>query len=158
MQIRNASKDDALRCVELVEARRKEYEKYEPRFWRKAATSAASTLPWFEKLFADERNVSLVAVENTMIVGFLIAREFPTPPVYDPGGATALIDDFCVISKDRWQDAGGALLQHAKSELNRRGFAQFVVVGAQQDTAKTAFLSQAELSLASTWWTSEVSA
>ncbi|RON59225.1 N-acetyltransferase, partial [Pseudomonas fluorescens] len=94
MQIRNASKEDALRCVELVEARRKEYENYEPRFWKKAANSAASTLSWFEKLFSDEHNVSLVAVENTLIVGFLIAREFPTPQVYDPGGATALIDDF----------------------------------------------------------------
>ncbi|NTA62177.1 GNAT family N-acetyltransferase [Agrobacterium tumefaciens] len=156
MQIRNASKEDALRCVELVEARRKEYENYEPRFWKKAANSAASTLSWFEKLFSDEHNVSLVAVENTLIIGFLIAREFPTPQVYDPGGATALIDDFCVAAKDRWHDAGAALLQRAKSELNRRGFAQVVVVGAQRDAAKTALLSQANLSLASTWWTSEV--
>lgn len=156
MQIRNASKEDALRCVELVEARRKEYENYEPRFWKKAANSAASTLSWFEKLFCDEDTVALVAVENTLIVGFLIAREFPTPPVYDPGGATALIDDFCVAAKDRWQDAGAALLQRAKSELNRRGFAQVVVVGAQRDAAKTALLSHANLSLASTWWTAEV--
>ncbi len=156
MQIRNASSEDAPQCVGLVEARRNEYENYQPRFWKKATTSASSTLPWFEKLFADERNVCLVAVESLSVVGFLIAREFPSPPVYDPGGATALIDDFCVAAKDRWQDAGAELLQHAKSELNRRGFAQVVVVGARQDAAKTEFLSQADLSLASTWWTTAV--
>ncbi len=74
MQIRNASKEDALRCVELVEARRKEYENYEPRFWKKAANSAASTLSWFEKLFSDEHNVSLVAVENTLRSSVFLSR------------------------------------------------------------------------------------
>lgn len=140
----------------LVEAKRKEYENYGPRFWRRSSNSAASTLPWFEKLFSDERNVALVATEDGLVVGFLIAREFPTPPVYDPGGPTALIDDFCVATKDRWQDVGAVLLQHAKAELNRRGFAQVVVVCAKQDSAKSAFLSQANLSLSSTWWTTAV--
>lgn len=156
MKIRKATSADVPRCVELVETRRAEYEKYEPRFWKKAETSAASTQPWFEKLFSDERSVAFVAVEEALVVGFVIAREFPTPPVYDPGGQTALIDDFCVAAKDRWQDAGAALLQEAKAELNRRGFAQVVVVGARQDAAKTAFLTQANLSLASTWWTAAV--
>lgn len=156
MQIRRATNSDVPSCVALVEARREEYESYEPRFWKKAVTSAASTLPWFEKLFADERSTAFVADEDGLVVGFLIAREFPTPPVYDPGGPTALIDDFCVASTNRWQDVGAALLQQAKSELNKRGFAQLVVVGARQDTAKTAFLSQSDLSLASTWWTTSV--
>ncbi|MFC3027069.1 MULTISPECIES: GNAT family N-acetyltransferase [Roseomonadaceae] len=144
---------DAPRCVELVEARRLEYQAYEPVFWKKAPGSVASTLPWFEQLFSDSRNVSLVAVEDEVVVGFVIAREFPTPPVYDPGGATALIDDFCVASKSRWLDVGAALLREAKSELKNRAYAQVVVVGARQDAAKMAFLSQTDLSLASTWWT-----
>ncbi|WP_246618046.1 hypothetical protein [Rhizobium populisoli] len=78
-------------------------------------TSTASTLPWFEKLFADERIVFLVAVESLSVVGFLIAQEFPTPPVYDPGGATALIDDFCVTAKDRCRMLG----QHYYSMQNQ---------------------------------------
>lgn len=156
MKIRRATNADVAQCVALAETRREEYENYEPRFWKKSATSAASTLPWFEKLFSDERSVALVAIEDSLIVGFLIAREFPTPPVYDPGGSTALIDDFCVAAKARWLDVGAALLQEAKSELYRRGFSQVVVVGARQDAAKTAFLNQADLSLASTWWTASV--
>lgn len=156
MQIRRPTNSDVPSCVALVEVRREEYENYEPRFWKKAVTSAASTLPWFEKLFADERTIAFVADEDGLVVGFMIAREFPTPPVYDPGGASALIDDFCVASANRWHDVGALLLQEAKSELNRRGFAQLVVVGARQDIAKTAFLGQSDLSLASTWWTTAV--
>lgn len=157
MQVRPATTTDAPSCTELVEKRRREYEKYQPRFWKKAATSADATLPWFEHLFSDSKNVCLVAIESGGVAGFLIAREFPTPPVYDPGGATALIDDFCVASKDRWQDAGHALLGAAKDILKQRGYAQLVVVGARQDEAKTDFLNQADLSLASTWWTAGLS-
>lgn len=156
MLVRKANSMDALRCVELVEARREEYEHYEPRFWKKAATSAATTLPWFEKLFSDDQSMSFVAIEDGDVIGFVIAREFPTPPVYDPGGATAMIDDFCVVAKSRWKDVGQALLQQARSEMRERGFAQVVVVGARRDLEKTEFLAGSGLSLASTWWTSEV--
>jgi len=34
------------------------------------------------------------------------------------------------------------------------GYTQIVVVGVRQDVEKTAFLEAANLSLASTWWTS----
>lgn len=153
MQIRSATIMDAPRCVELVEMRRVEYEAYQPRFWKKAKNSANSTLPWFETLFGASNNVCFIAVESDSVVGFVIARPFPTPPVYDPGGQTALIDDFCVVSKERWQDVGQALLNATKDTLSQRGFAQIIVVGARQDTAKTEFFNQADLSLASTWWT-----
>ena len=156
MQVRDATAADAPRCVDLVEARRLEYQRYEPRFWRKAENSAASTLPWFETLFSDARNVCLVAVEGDTLVGFVVARAFPTPPVYAPGGPTAMIDDFCVVSKDRWRDVGQALLDEARARLRQAGFAQVVVVGARQDLAKTRFLEQTDLSLASTWWTTAV--
>ncbi len=144
---------DAPLCIELVERRRIEYESYEPRFRKKAANSADSTLPWFEKLFSDSENVCLIAIEGDHVLGFAIARKFPTPPVYDPGGPTALIDDFCVGCKELWKDVGQALLNETKQLLKQRGFAQLVVVGARQDIAKTQFLEKANLSLASTWWT-----
>ncbi|MDF1749290.1 MAG: GNAT family N-acetyltransferase [Alphaproteobacteria bacterium] len=153
MQIRRVTSADAMSCVKLAEARRVEYQNYEATFWKKAENSAISTLRWFETLFSDDQNVAYVAIDDAVVVGFIIAREFPTPPVYDPGGATALIDDFCVASKNRWKDIGAALLQETKLELCRRGFAQIVVVGAAKDLAKTEFLNETGLSLASTWWT-----
>ena len=152
MIIRPATPNDVAACVGLVESRREQYERYEPRFWKKAADSKPSTYPWFARLFDESKSVSLVAAEGSNIVGFLIARDTPVPPVYDPGGPTALIDDFCVVEK-RWRDVGGELLAAARTELQRRGFAQIVVVAAGRDEEKTAFLEASDLSPASTWWT-----
>ena len=39
------------------------------------------------------------AVENSDIVGFIIGRLVPAPEVYNPGGLTLMIDDFCVKPK-----------------------------------------------------------
>ena len=69
MKIRKATNADAAHCVALVETRREEYQNYEPRFWKKSATSAASTLPWFEKLFSDERSVALRAGSGNLHSG-----------------------------------------------------------------------------------------
>ena len=152
MIIRPATPNDVAACVGLVESRREQYERYEPRFWKKAWDSKSSTYPWFARLFDETKSFSLVAAEGSDIVGFLVAREAPVPPVYDPGGPTALIDDFCVVEK-RWCDVGGELLAAARAELRNRGYVQIVVVGARRDEAKTAFLEGSDLSLASTWWT-----
>ncbi len=155
MIIRVASPKDVAACVWLVESRRERYEQYEPRFWRKAANSEALTHEWFSRLFDEDETVSLVSEENSTIVGFLIARNFPVPPVYQPGGPTALIDDFCVNSDDRWLDVGAELLVVARTKLHSRGFAQIIVVGASNDLTKTEFLNGTDLSLASTWWTAK---
>lgn len=153
MIIREAGTRDVIACVALVETRRQIYEQYEPRFWKKATNSGASTNDWFCQLLDDASTVGLVAEEGGTIVGFLIAREFPTPPAYEPGGPTALIDDFCVVAADRWIDVGAQLVKTVRTELRRRGFAQIIVVGADKDLAKKEFLESTDLSLASTWWT-----
>ena len=152
MMIRKAGAADVGAAVALIEERRRRYEAYQPRFWKKAENSAALSGAWFAHLFADEKVVALVAEDDGRVVGFLIATNFPAPPVYDPGGPNALIDDFAVEA-GRWATVGAELLTHARAELRARGFTQIVVVGARQDEEKTAFLETAELSLASTWWT-----
>ncbi len=153
MKLRKANTSDVLDCVDLVEVRRLRYEEFEPQFWRRAADSRIITVEWFSNLFSDVDVLSLVATEKSSIVGFLIARNAPVPPVYNPGGPTALIDDFCV-AEGRWMDVGKNLLIRAKEELRTCGWAQIVVVGAHKDIEKTSFLESTELSLASTWWTS----
>ena len=84
--------------------------------------------------------------------GFLIAQPTPSPPVYDPGGRTALIDDF-VVAPDQWETVGAQLLGEARQRLRAADFAQIVVVSARQDEDKTRLLESTDLSLASTWWT-----
>ena len=153
MRVRKALEDDVAACVDLVEARREQYERYEPRFWKKAAGSARMSRMWFAHLFAQTDNVALVAEEAGRIVGFIVATNYPAPPVFDPGGRNALIDDFLVIADDRWADVGAALFAACREALKELGFAQLVVVGAAKDAAKTAFLKATDLSLASTWWT-----
>lgn len=151
--VRQAEDRDIAACVALIEERRLRYEVYEPRFWKKAQDSAELSTEWYGRLFADDKITKLVAEVDDVIKGFLIASPFPPPPVYELGGPNALIDDFAV-EPGLWQDVGNPLLNEAKLSLQAQGFAQVVVIGARQDAEKTEFLASADLSPASTWWTS----
>ncbi len=153
MMIRAAGQNDVAVCAEMVEARRDLYQTFEPRFWNKAPNSRALTIRWFTHLFGDDKVVKLVSEDASGILGFLIATNFPAPPVFDPGGPNALIDDFYVRSDDLWLTVGAALLEAARTALKERGFAQIVVVGVDRDEAKNALLRRGDLSLASNWWT-----
>ncbi|MET0272116.1 MAG: GNAT family N-acetyltransferase [Phenylobacterium sp.] len=153
LNVRPATADDVAACVGLVEQARARLATYEPRFWRRADGTAAPTATWFAHLVAQADTTFLVAVEGDATVGFLIGRPQPPPPVYDPGGPTVLIDDFCVQAPERWSDVGAALLEAARRVLSARGVAQIVVVCPAQDREKTALLDRSDLSLASTWWT-----
>jgi GNAT superfamily N-acetyltransferase len=150
---RVATQADLEACVALVEGARRQLERYEPRFWKRAKGAAATTGAWFSRLLTDPQAVFLVAGDSAAIMGFLIARIQPTPPVYDAGGPTAVIDDFCVAEPERWRDVGAALLADARAMLRAKGVAQVVVVAPQKDRAKAEFLRAQRLSLASTWWT-----
>ena len=83
----------------------------------------------------------------------MIARKFPAPPVYAPGGDTWLIDDFCVAEPHFWLSIGEALLSHATTLIHEHGGVQVVVVSADRDLAKTETLRRSDLTIASNWWT-----
>ena len=87
------------------------------------------------------------------MLGFLIARKFPAPPVYAPGGDTYMVDDFCVLEPQHWLTVGEALLSHASTLIHEAGAAQIVVVGADRDLAKAEMLRRSDLTIASNWWT-----
>jgi GNAT superfamily N-acetyltransferase len=153
LDIRKAETADIEAAVELVERSRRQFQKYQPIFWRKAAKSAATTETFFTKLLGEPDTLFLVAVEGSRPEGFLIAAKFPNPPVFDPGGDTWLIDDFCVAEPHLWLGVGEALLSHATTLIHERGGVQIVVVGADRDLAKTEMLRRSDLSIASNWWT-----
>jgi GNAT superfamily N-acetyltransferase len=136
LDVRKAETTDIKAAVELVERSRRQFQKYQPTFWRKAANSAAATETFF-----------------TRLEGFLIARKFPNPPVFDPDGDTWLIDDFCVAEPHLWLSVGEALLSHATTLIHEHGGVQIVVVSADRDLAKTEMLRRSDLSIASNWWT-----
>lgn len=154
MTIRQARVDDVQACVALIEACRLTYQGYQPRFWHKAADSGAMSAGWYTQLFARDDVIALVAETDDQVRGFLVAAPYPVPPVYDPGGPNALIDDFAV-QRGLWDTIGRALLAEARIRLRSLGFAQVVVVSARQDAEKSALLDATDLSLASTWWTAQ---
>jgi GNAT superfamily N-acetyltransferase len=94
-----------------------------------------------------------VSVEGRQILGFLIARKFPAPPVYTPGGDTWLIDDFAVSEPRHWLTIGEALLSHVSTLLHEHGAAQILAVCAERDLAKAEVLRRSDLTVASNWWT-----
>ena len=59
-------------------------------------TPRQSRQAFFTKLLVAPDIYFLVSTEGRQILGFLIARKFPAPPVYTPGGDTWLVDDFAV--------------------------------------------------------------
>lgn len=153
MDVRKAASTDVKAAVELVERSRRQFQKFQPTYWRKAANSAAATEALFARLLTDPDTLFLVAVEGSRHQGFLIARKFSSPPVFDPGGDTWLIDDFGVAEPHLWLSIGEALLSHATTLIHEHGGVQVVVVSADRDLAKTELLRRSDLTIASNWWT-----
>lgn len=152
MDVRKAAASDIEATVDLAERNRRQYQKYQPTFWRKAANSAETTRGFFTGLLSEPETLFLVATEGSQLQGFLIARNFPVPPVFAPGGETYLVDDFCVLEPHHWLTVGEALLSHASTLIHEAGAARIVVTSADRDLAKTEMLRRSDLTIASNWW------
>jgi hypothetical protein len=151
--LRPAHAADVARMVELSEQKRQEYQTYQPIFWRKAASSRAVQTPYFAELLTRPHIIALVHETNGLIDGFVIAAVIGAPPVYDPGGLTCMIDDFCVAMPDQWASVGKALLAEVGQLAQGRGACQFVVVCGHLDQPKRTMLAAAGLTISSEWYT-----
>ena len=76
MDVRKAATTDIKAAAELVEQSRRQLQKYQPTFWRKAANSATATETFFTRLLGEPDTFFLVALEGSRFEGFLIARKF----------------------------------------------------------------------------------
>lgn len=153
LDVRKAVASDVAAAVEMTEQARRRYQKFQPTFWHKAPKSAGMTEQFFTKLLTEPGTFFLVAVEGDRRLGFVIARKFPSPPVFDPGGDTYLIDDFHVVDPQHWLTTGEALLSHATTLIHEHGAVQIVVTCADRDLAKAEMLRRSQLTIASNWWT-----
>ena len=153
MDVRKALESDIEAAVGLAERTRRQYQKFQPTFWRKAPDSVAKTRALFTKLIAEPGVYFLVAVEGRQQLGFLIATKFPAPPVNAAGGDIYLVDDFCVAEPHHWLTIGEALLSHATTLLHEHGVTQIVVVCGDRDLPKTEMLRRSDLTIASNCWT-----
>lgn len=157
MMVRDAVTADLERVLVIADERRRQYETYQAQFWHPSVDAVDRQRAYFGGLLADQEVLFVVAEVDDRVRGFLIARVVASPPVYDPGGGTCLVDDFTVAEGQAWPDLGPLLLERARRWAAEHAAAQLVVVTAARDGAKRAVLSVADLSVASEWWVGSVS-
>jgi len=151
--LRSAMETDIPAMVAILEAKRLEYQGYEPVFWNKAANSADIQAGYFAYLFAQKDTCMFVAEREQEVLGFLVTRLTPAPPIVDPGGPTVTIDDFHVARPDLWDTVGELLLERTMSHGREQGWRQIIVVCPHKERAKSDFLADRRLSLTTEWWT-----
>lgn len=151
MTILFATKEDIASIVNLSYQKRKNYEHAQPQFWRYADGAEEIQAKWFEELLEHKDYILLVAKIENKIVGFVIGRLVNAPEVYNPGGLTLMIDDYCVETQEDWVDVGKELLEEIARIAKTKGAAQFCVVAGAHDNAKCSFLEDFGLSCASKW-------
>jgi GNAT superfamily N-acetyltransferase len=98
----------------------------------------------------------LTAACHQKIVGFIVGKLMPAPEVYNPGGLTLMIDDFCVADESEWHSIGSKLVQKIKAIAKLRGAAQVLIVCGAHDGPKCHFLKKMGLTVASEWYVGSI--
>lgn len=156
--IHSSQLSDIEAMVSLSKAKRLAYEKAQPQFWCYAGESGDnSQRQWFKELLETENYLMFTAKSVTQeILGFVIGKLISAPGVYNPGGLTLIIDDFCVRSENLWPSVGLELTHAIKSAAKNKGAVQVVVVCGSCDHPQLKFLSKQNLSIASKWFEGEI--
>lgn len=149
LAVRDAHLDDLDAVVDLAGERRVAYGRVEPRMWKAAHNDRDIHRAFLSSLIDSPDVITVVSAENTLC-GFLIATLVSAPPVYDPGGLTAMIDDF-VVANGRWHDVGPVLLDAMRQRAAARGATQAIVVSGAHDDEKREALRLAGLRDVSVW-------
>lgn len=148
---RPASSEDVGAMVGLSERERLQRERMDPDFFRKAERSREAQTLFFNWLLKQNHAIALVHETPNEIDGFAIATLITAPPVYAPGGQTALIDDFTVSDPQLWDSVGNSLFEAIRAEARNRGAVGIVSICAHHDEAKRQFLSSRGLRIVSEW-------
>lgn len=151
--VRMASAGDVQAMTALLAAKRQMLENFEPVMWRPSDIAAQITPQFFTHQVAQPQVIARVAEDGGRFLGFVMGVLQDPPPVYAPGGKTALIDDFAVVEGAEGDAAASALLDAVISEARARGAVQMIVVAAARDARATRWLEEKKLRVASQWWT-----
>ncbi|MGI4851532.1 MAG: hypothetical protein ACRYGR_06280 [Janthinobacterium lividum] len=154
--ISSATFDDLRDMVALSYQKRHAYEKAQPQFWRYANDAENIQFDWFNELLNIEDHLILVAKSQDNFLGFVIGQIIEAPAVYNPGGKTLNVDNFCVTCPSYWQSVGGALLKKLRQDAKVHDVSQLLVVCGSHDRPKQEFLKSVNLSIASEWYVSSL--
>lgn len=157
LKIRKSIIQDIESIILLSYHKRRFYEKAQPQFWKYAGPEAEITqTKWFEQLLLNEAYIMLTALSDDKVVGFIIGRLISAPEVYNPGGLTLMIDDFCVEQEKDWIFIGTKLVDEIKLLAKTKGAAQILIVCGAHDKSKRCFLKNIGLNIASEWYVGEI--
>lgn len=151
-KVRVAEMSDIIDMVNLSYKKRLAYETVQPQFWKHSEDAEVIQEEWFKSLLESETHILLVGESQVKMEGFIIGQMVPAPEVYNPGGLTLMIDDFCVADRSLWETVGRLLLSEIKVKVKNKGVSQVLVVSGAHDTDKRSFLARVGLSLASEWY------
>ncbi len=155
ISIHQAKAADIENMVILSYAKRRDYEKAQPQFWRYAEGAEVSQTEWFQELLNKDDHIFLVAKSQSQVIGFIIGRIVIPPEVYNPG-LTLMVDDFCVSHSSQWSTVGSKLLTELKRRAQEKGAQQVLVVCGAHDQPKRHFLQGLSLTAASEWYVGKI--
>jgi len=138
--------------VNLSYAKRFEYSKHQPLFWKIAENSNEIQARWFEEELQNEKAIALCDSQKQ---GFIIGKLVNPPEVYD-AGLTLMIDDFCVQTPNLWQTIGRNLLEECVKSGKEKGVKQILCVCGDFDAEKYKLLENLNLTVASRWYCGEI--
>jgi GNAT superfamily N-acetyltransferase len=154
-----AAVSDAHQAALLADAKRAEYERYSPVFWRPAENALDRHEPWLKKCLSDESYTSFAARSQSTLIGIAIAAHgvFPPPFRFDPEPSW-LVDDFFVLSPDGWRTVGARLLEAVEESAREHGATRTVVLSARRDEPKRTMLAEVGYERGASWWVHPVQA
>jgi len=153
VHVRLAAVTDARQIAALAAQHRREYERYQPVFWRIAPDAMARHEAYLDRQLSRGDVLAFVHQSDDVVDAFIIGQITSAPLVYDPGGLVCMVDDFVVADAAQWQEVGGALLRHVEEVARQeRGCALVIVVCGNHDIPKQAMLHRDGGQIASQWW------
>lgn len=157
MHIKLATAQDLDNMVTLSYKKRRSYEIAQPIFWRYAGPAGDEIQKqYFAELMQRNDYILMVCEAYDKTLGFIIGRIMKAPEVYDPGGLTLMIDDFCIAEESSWDLVGKKLINEIKILAAQRGVIHLVIVAGAHDKDKNEFLSKIDLSIASHWYVGNI--
>jgi hypothetical protein len=123
IKIRDAVEKDISEMVALSAIKRRAYAQAQPLFWKPSPNAQSHQKQYFFELLSNPEVMLLIAESHHEIDGFIIGSIVEAPSVYNPGGKTLLVDDFCV--RKEWPSVAPALLQSHTEKGKKRGVYRF---------------------------------
>jgi hypothetical protein len=159
LDVVRATTDDATAAANLAVAKRAEYERFSPVFWRVAANARELHEPFLAFCIADPGFTSLaVRHADGPLAGIAIASHRVGPPPFnDDSEPSWLVDDFFVRSADEWPTVGAALLRGIEAAAVESGATRVVVLSARRDAPKRDAIAALGYTLGASWWVHPVS-